>query len=172
MFVDLNAPRFNKRKYRENIVSKELYEEWKESTGYRQDFSFFKQVWAKIAEKIIQKTLEERDGVRLGGSIGDLYVGIIPKTKRRPIDYKLSKELGQIVYHENWNTNGKLGKIIYGTNGRPAMYRLCKYWWFIPNTRFKEHCVQKLRENPERYKHSIERKYNINEHNNKGSANQ
>lgn len=172
MFADLNAPRFSKRKYRENIVSKQLHKEWKESTGYDKDFSFFKQVWIKIAEKIAQKVLEERDGVRLGSGIGDLYVGLIPKTKRRPVDYKLSKELGKIVYHENWNTGGKLGKIIYATNGRPYAYKLCKYWWFIAHTTFKDACVLKLRENPENYKASQERKYNINESNNKGSTNQ
>lgn len=159
MLGDLKAPRFNKRKFRFNVINKDLFNEWKSSTGYKKDFAFFRQVWIKIAEKMIEKVLEERDGIRMGSGLGDIYVGMVPQCKKRAIDYKTSREIGKIVYHENWNTNGKLGKIIYATSDRPYAYRLCRYWGFIPHRLFKRKCVERLRENPENYKNSIERKY-------------
>lgn len=162
MFADLNAPRFNKRTFRHNIVSKELYDEWVKETGYKSTLDEFKRIWDSIAIKIRSKVISERDGVRLPSGLGDIYIGYT-KCKRRPIDYKTSKELGKIIYFENWNTDGRLGKIIYGTSGRPYMYRLCKYWGFIPHTNFKDECTNALQTNPDNYKNSIESKYvNIN----------
>jgi hypothetical protein len=159
MFADLTGPRFNKRKFRENILTEKLHKEWLKETGYDKDFTTFKKIWEAIANKIVSKVLTERDGVRLGSGLGDIYIGIIPKTKRRPIDYKTSRELGKIVYHENWNTDGKVGKIIYATKNRPYAYRLCKYWGFLPHTSFKDKCSEQLQLNPEKYKNSLERKY-------------
>ena len=159
MFTDLNAPRFNKRKYRYNIVSKQLYNTWKSGTGSTISFIQFKHIWANIADTIVDKVLTERDGIRLGTGVGDIYIGIVPTTKKRAIDYKLSKELNKIVYHENWSTNGKLGKIIYATNDRPYIFKLNRYWGFIPHTNFKDQCTKALLNNPEVYKNTLEGKY-------------
>lgn len=171
MFADLNAPRFNRRKFRKNILTKELHEEWKTTTGYDKNFETFKAIWEAIATKIVSKIISETDGVRLGAGLGDMYIGLIPGAKRRPIDYKTSREIGQIVYHENWNTDGKLGKVIYTVAGKPYAYKLCRFWGFVPHTRLKKLCTLNLQQNPQRYKNSLEGKSRNYDYSNKSRAN-
>lgn len=158
MFNDLKAPRFNPRKYRENILSKELYISWKAKTGRTESFSEFKAVWNKLAETIIETVIEERDGVRLPKGMGDKYLGYVPSTKKEFIDYQASAEHGKPIRHENWNSSGKPGKIIYGTRHRRYVHKLGGWWAFNPCRKFTRLASKAFRDNPERYKNSIEKR--------------
>lgn len=158
MFNDRKAPRFSSRTYRKNIVSKELYEKWKIESGYDITFKEFRSIWDKLAAKYVQNVIEEKDGVRLGASVGDIYIGFIPQKKTKAIDYATSLELGKPVYFQNWHSNGKIGKIIYGTRKRKYIYRLAAFWAFTACRNFKNLAVKAMKENPERYKNSIEKR--------------
>ena len=158
MFNNRRATRFSNRKYRVNIVSQELYTKWKSQTNYSITFIQFKQYWKFIAREYVNAILEESDGAKLDASIGDIYIGFVPPPKKKAIDYKTSNEIGKTTYYENWNTNGKLGKIIYGTNGRKYIHRLHAWWAFKPCRNFKNNVKDSLRANPERYKNSIEKR--------------
>lgn len=151
-------PRFNPRKFRKNLINGDVYKAWKDKTGRTESFEQFKAVWLRMALKIREKILTEPDGIRITG-LGDIYIGIVPKAKKRAVDYKTSRELGKIVYFENWNTSGKIGKIIYATKDRPYIYTKKRFWGFKPHTTFKMDASVALQNNPERYKNSIERKY-------------
>lgn len=158
MFNNRQAPRFSNRKYRHNIISKELYDAWRKQTGYKITITEFRRIWRLIAKEYINEIIEEKDGAKLGASIGDLYIGYVPSPKHKPIDYNTSLELGKKVHFQNWNSNGKLGKIIYGTRGRKYIYRLYKFWSFKACRTFKQQVNTALREHPERYKNSIEKR--------------
>ena len=158
MFNNRKAKRFNKRKYRENIVSEELYKTWKEKFHFDITFSEFKKIWKLIAEEYVNNVVDNPDGIRLGGSVGDIYIGYIVGAKKRPIDYVTSSLLNKKIYHDNFDSRGKLGKIIYATNKRPYIYKMHRYWAFTACRNFKERVKQGLRNNPERYKNSIEMK--------------
>src|SRR5690606_3245995 len=135
-----------KRKYRKNIVSKELYDAWKLRTGYNISFQEFRKIWRLIAQEYITSIVEEADGVRLDASTGDLYIGYIPSPKRKPIDFNTSLQLGKRVHFQNWNSSGKMAKIIYGTRGRRYMYRFATYWSFVASRTFKKRCKQALQD--------------------------
>ena len=158
MFNDLKAPRFNNRKYRQSVVTKDLYIKWKTDNNSNITFKEFKNYWYKIANKYIEKIIEERDGVKVGNGLGEIYVGFVKSTKGASIDYKLSKELNKKIKHENWDSSGKLGKLIYGTRNRKYIYRLHKYWSFVGCRNLKRLVSTSLKTHPERYKNSIEKR--------------
>lgn len=158
MFNNRKAKRFNTRKYRENIVSESLYKSWKEKSEYDITFSEFKKYWKLIADEYVDTIINNPDGIRLGASVGDIYVGYIVGAKKRPIDYVTSSLLNKKIYHDNFDSSGKLAKIIYATNKRPYIYKMHRYWAFAACRNFKTLVKNGLRNHPERYKNSIEMK--------------
>jgi hypothetical protein len=158
LFNDLKGPRFNRRKYRENIVSEELWKAWKETTGRKESFEEFRSVWHKIAEVMVDNIIEERDGIRMANGMGDVYLGYIPNIRKVMVDYKASMEYNKIIKHENWDSNGKVGKIIYGTSGRRYIFRLGGWWGFSACRNFKKRVINAFKTVPERYKNSIEKR--------------
>lgn len=159
MFNDLTAPRFNQRKFRHNIVSKELHKRWKQGLtdkGLKVPFGVYRRIWCYIADMITESILEERDGVRLRG-LGDLYVGYTPK-RDKPVDYKLSQQYGKTIYHENWHSDGKVLKAIWGVTGRRYILKR-KYWWKFDGCRnFTRAISRAARETPLIYKNTIEKR--------------
>lgn len=158
MFNDLKAPRFNPRKFRVNIVSEELYKSWKNRTGRTESFEEFKKAWEAIADTAIDIVLENPDGIRLPKAAGDIYLGYVPGATREFVDYQASKEYGSKVRHQNWHSNQKPGKIIYGTRNRKYIYRLSNWWSFKGCRVFTRSAAKSLKDNPERYKNSIEKR--------------
>jgi hypothetical protein len=159
-FNDLTAPRFNPRKYRTIFVHTELYNRWKEKVGRRDcTYGEFRRIWELIAKEIISTVQSERDGVRLDAGLGDLYVGYTQprESSRKPVDYKLSQELGKTIYHENWHSSGKMVNIIYGTSNRKYIYKKRKMWGFEPTRDFSRQVSKSTATFPDRYKNSQER---------------
>ena len=160
MFNDLTAPRFNPRKFRLKIVSKESWIEWKRKTGRKDSWSVFKKTWDLIALKNIQKVIEERDGVKLGSNLGEIYAGYVKVRPRKgDLDYKTSLILGIQFNHENWHSNNKKIKIIYGTYKRKYVYKNSRFWGFIPQRNFDRNISKAVLENPENFKNSQEKRF-------------
>lgn len=157
MFADRKAPRFNARKFRQRVITKELYEKWKEKSNYKLDFTTFKRIWKQIAQQMQIMALEDTNGIMLPEALGNIYIGWV-KSKKRPIDYKTSREVDQYTYYDNWHTDGKLAKIIYLACGKYKI-RGCRMWGFLPITPFKELVTRTVQENSDMYKHSKAKKY-------------
>lgn len=153
---DRKAARFNPRSYRKHIVTPELYKAWKAKTGYKIPYKQFKAYWVMIADEMISSIIEERDGIRLGSGIGDLYIAYV-YSKKTAIDRPTSEQLQKIIKYQNWNSSGKLGKIIYGTNHRRYTYKRSGWYAFIAHRDFKKKVSQALLSHPARYKHSMEK---------------
>lgn len=159
MFDDYSAPRFSSRKFRKNIIDKELYNKWKNSNDSYKEINFltFKNYCYKILEAITNLISEERDGVRLPEGIGDIYLGYILYGNKKT-NFSESKKYNLNVKFENWHTNGKSGKIIFGTKNRKYINHSSKLWSFVGSTNFKNLAHNSFLKNPERYKNSIERR--------------
>jgi len=156
-FADLNGPRFNIRKFRKKIVTKELYKQWKKATpGIT--FEQFKRIWSLIAQEIQESIVEEPDGLMLPNGIGKLYMGYV-RMKNTGIDYKTSKEHNTMVTYENYHSYGRPGKIIYHPCSK---YKLstCSLWSFTAITPFKERASRAFVEQPEKYKSTSQKQYN------------
>jgi len=166
MLADRKGPRFNARKYRKKIVTRELYKKWKDLTGHNLNFDTFKKIWKLIALQMQELALEDPDGIQLPEAVGTIYIGYI-NSRKRAIDYNISRrvsaEAGKeiVVYYDNFHTNGKIGKIIYSACGKYRL-RTCMMWSFKPITPFEERTTKAFNENPERYKHSRQKKYGPN----------
>lgn len=158
MFNNRKAPRFNPRKFRVNVVSEELYEKWKAETGYDITFQQFKEYWNSIGEAMTEAVITEKDGIRLGAGLGDIYVGYVPGMKAKPIDYKTSAEFNKQIKFENWENGGKVGKIIYATKRRKYIYRMHGWWAFKACREFKSKVSHALRTRPQDFKNSIEKR--------------
>lgn len=155
-FADLKGPRFNIRKFRRKIVSKELYRQWKKSNpGIT--LAQFTRIWKLIAKEMQEVIVEESDGILLPNGIGEMYLGYV-KLKRIGTDYKTSKEHNVLVNYENFHSYGKTGKIIFRACTK---YKLstCSLWNFRAITPFKEKVTKAFNEQPEIYKNSRQKQY-------------
>ena len=161
IFNDLKAPRFNPRKFRKIVVNRELFIRWKKANHIKRgviSYDKFKLIWDLIAQEIVNTVLEERDGVNLRG-LGDIYIGYIPNVKNKPIDHKSTEKYGKTIYFDNWHTDGKIPKIIWGVTGRRYVPKR-KYWWAFEPCRNMERAMTKaVHENPSLYKNSQERRH-------------
>lgn len=158
MFNDLKAPRFSTRRYRKNIIDEKIYIAWKEKYNQILSFIEFKDIWEIIALDITEEILQEKDGIKLPNGLGEIYIGYVPSFTKTIIDYKTSREYNKLIRHENWESRGKLGKIIYGSNGRKYPFKLSGWWGFTACRNFKIAVVHALKTYPERYKNSIEKR--------------
>lgn len=157
LFADRKGPRFNTRKFRQKIISKDLYVRWKTKTGYNKSFEEFKGIWKSIAKEYQEASIEGPNGVLMPFGIGELYVGWT-KTKDKVIDYNLSRQYNTRVYHENYHSYGKLAKIIYHACGKYSL-DTCKLWNFRPITPFRKFVSSVLKSSPEIYKSSRQKVY-------------
>lgn len=158
-FADLQGPRWNMRKFRKKMISKELYKDWKKNNpGIT--FDQFKHIWKLIATQMQLSIIQEPDGLQLPNGMGKLYVGYV-KLKNPGIDYKTSKEHGVIATFDNYHSYGKPAKIIYHPCGK---YKIstCNLWNFKAITPFRKRVSQTLRDRPEIYKNSTQKQYHGN----------
>lgn len=157
LLADRAGPRFNTRKFRQKIVSEEVYQKWKTETGMTHSFDEFKRMWSLIAKEYQLATVEGSNGVLMPYGIGELYIGWI-RAKERVVDYNLSRVHNTKIYFENFHSYGRLAKIIYHACGR---YKLdvCKLWNFTPITPFKKYVSNVLKTSPEIYKNSRQKAY-------------
>ena len=102
------------------LLNQKLFKRFKEKYPQFQDMSFdqFEQIIVTFNGEIWQTAIDNRDGVELPEGLGSIFIGTCkaPRVRRNP-DYKKSRELGKVVAHKNWESEGRLAKIFY-TNYR------------------------------------------------------
>jgi hypothetical protein len=85
---------------------------------------------------IIESVIGNRDGVALPERLGEIAIITFPRPKRKIIDFGRSNEEGELRYHANWETDNKIGKIVY--------HKACKsikngrFLGLIPSRNFKQ----------------------------------
>lgn len=136
-----------------NLV-KEAYDIWYKEYKYKYTYKQYMDIWKIIAKDLYKCVGEERDGVKLPHSIGELYIGYIPTS----LDSKKSyfKNIGN--YNPNFKPYAKILKLIYGVNNRKYIMEKADFWYFTPCRRFKDVYKQYIKNTPEIYKISQEKR--------------
>jgi hypothetical protein len=145
------APRVGKKEFSYNIVNKELYEKWKLDNPKYKDFTYrqFEEAWVKVAKNLWEVVCTNTDGIRLPYYTGDLEIKYVnsytPATEKAAID-------GVEVAELNWNTNGKLGKIVWSVDHARKFNKCVRLFCFRPFRLFSNRANKALEENPEIFK--------------------
>ena len=110
---DVTAPRFRPKAH--HLLNKEFFAEFRERYPKYKDLTN-KELSAIVnsCNKLFWDTVfDKRDGVQLPDELGYIFVGTCPASKKKNIDFGKSSKYGYIVTNNNWDTDGKLGKIFY-----------------------------------------------------------
>lgn len=148
---DLKAPRF--RTKRLNILNSSTLEEFKAKHPYHADLELqtFSDI-IKLFNGMIWKTvIDNRDGVELPESLGHLFIGTCPTSKKLNVDFKKSKEYGKVIQNKNWETDNKLAKIFYTNYYQKYRFANRELWGFEPVRQFKRTVASEYPENYQRY---------------------
>jgi hypothetical protein len=143
---DLKAPRF--RPEVEGFLSDDLIKRFKEK--YKRyssiDKKTFKKIIKKFHEAVYQEVINTRDGVELPESIALICITSKNSAKKN-VDYHKSKQYGVTVSNKNWETDGKIAKILYSTYGTKYQMKNRKFWAFVACRNFKRAVAKTYPEN-------------------------
>lgn len=143
MLRDFKAPNVKGPRYRPpslNLLKKDFYELTRKSNVLLKGLTN-QQIKAIIqtANGIMQQAvLERRDGVELPEQLGYLFLGAVPATKDRNVDYKRSIELKKLVHHQNWETDNLSCKLFYTNYAARYRFKFHELWQFTPVRQFKK----------------------------------
>lgn len=124
-----------------------IFKDYSEQHSLRFSNDVIRKVIKTYNKNMIAECLENRDGVEVPGRLGLLILIGIKGVKRRAIDFKKSLDLGVKVYHENFETDGHLGKIFLFKNKAQMSFPNRMFWVFSPIREFKRSCAKVYREN-------------------------
>lgn len=147
---DKKAPRFRGSKYRHNIIDENLWREYKNL--YKSDISFsdYKKVINAISSKIIQFTIEERDGVMLPEHMGKNK--LILYTPLKPVvNVDAARNYGIGATYMNFNTDGLQGKILWTFKDVRYASPNKKFFGFKAHRNFAKAASNAFKNNSERY---------------------
>jgi hypothetical protein len=149
---NLTAPRYRPKVY--NVLNEDLFKAFKEKHPKYSDLKYkdFKKIIATSNQVLWENVIKYRDGVELPESLGFIFIGTCePAIKKQNIDYGKSIKSGITVSNQNWDSDGKLGKIFY-TN-YPVKYKVPdrQIWNFVPCRKFKRTVAKEYPENWTKY---------------------
>jgi len=144
---DLSEPRYRKEQY--EVVNKQFL------ADARAKFSKLKDMGDReiagiikaFNEAICNEIIETRDGIELPESLGYLIIVACQPKNTEMVDYAKSKKYGVKVLHKNWDTDGRLGKIVYSNASARYKVRDREIWGFSPTRVFSRKVSQEFRKN-------------------------
>jgi hypothetical protein len=144
---DLSETRYRKNQYQ--VVNKEFLKEARNkfpklnTLTDRQIADIIKNFNHVIKDTVI----ETRDGVELPESLGYLMIVACKPKNTTAVDYAKSKKYGVKVLHKNWDTDGRMGKIIYSNASVKYKVKDREIWGFSPSREFSREVSQVFRKN-------------------------
>ena len=148
---DLNAPRF--RTTRLNYLNHSILEEFKAKYSYHDDLELqtFSDIIKLFNGMIWRTVIDYRDGVELPESLGHIFIGTCPTSKKVNVDFKKSKEYGKVIQNKNWDTDNKLAKIFYTNYYQKYRFANRELWGFEPVRQFKRTVASEYPDQYQRY---------------------
>ena len=127
---DVKAPRYRPTSH--NLLSRELYSKFLEKYPEHKhhDFEEFKKNISIFNETIWKTALEHRDGVDLPEGLGNIFIGTCWTKKKKNVDFHKSAVHGMIITNQNYETDGKLGKIFYTNYNNKYRFANRVMWMF------------------------------------------
>ena len=152
---DLNKKRFRDTKFSTHLITPELYHSWQlQYPQFKEkikSFSAFKRIWKKLMLKYMGYSINNSMGVRLPFYCGDLSIQYI-NIEYEALDSVKSQQLNQSVPFLNWNTQDRLGKIIWCIKHAGKFNKYLPFIAFKGNSQFASLTSKSLKEKPEIYK--------------------
>ena len=99
-------------------------------------------------------------GVELPESLGYLFIGSCPPSKKVNVDYALSKKYGKVIENKNWDTNGYVGKIFYTNYSPKYKFKTRELWQFNAIRQFRR-AVSKIYPTNWRKYHTVKNKFRV-----------
>lgn len=143
---DVKGPRF--RQSTVNIVDDKFVKEFKLKYPKYKDLTKvdINRIMKKYNQTVWREVIETRDGVQLPEGLGVLFIATCRSPKRQNIDFAKSKKYGVTVTNKNWETDGKLAKIIY-TSNTSFRFKNRECWGFVASRQFKRTLAKMYPEN-------------------------
>jgi hypothetical protein len=135
---NLNGPRVKKKS--SHVMSESLFKEFKKKHPEHESMTLtqFNIILRQFNNNIIDEVIDYRFGVSLPERLGHFVIASFPRTKRKIIDFGKSNKTGVKTYHRNWDTDNRLGKIMYQNSSSTYNIKYHRLWTFRPTRNFKE----------------------------------
>jgi len=135
---NLNSSRV--KKISSHVMSESLFKEFKKKHPEHKDMILaeFNAILRQFNSNIIDQVIDYRFGVSLPERIGHIVIVSFPRSKKKIIDFGKSNKTGIKTYHGNWDTDNRLGKIMYQNNSSTYNIKYHRLWTFAPTRNFKE----------------------------------
>jgi hypothetical protein len=139
---DLNAPRYIQGAY--NVTRGDFFKRFREKHPRFKDIpdKELKSIIKKFNELFVETVIDTRDGVRLPEELGNIFIGTCQTSKKTNIDFGKSIKYGYTVSNNNWDTDGKLGKIFYTNDATKYKFINRECWAFVGCRNFKRNLAK------------------------------
>lgn len=148
---DLKAPRFRPDRlinFNDSLISKFK----KKYPKYRHiDKATLKMILKKFNTTVVQEVINNRNGISLPESLGWLFIAACNNPKKKNVDFYKSKTYGVEVTNNNWDSDGKLAKIVYSNMAPKHKFKNREYWSFTACRDFKRGVAKTFPENWQNY---------------------
>lgn len=149
---DRTKPRFRGCSGRTSVLSKQLWEEYNiknpENTVTWQEF---KNCILESNRAIYTHVIDNRDGFEFPKLLGFNFIATCKRPKKKNVDFKTSEQVGKVVYHRNYDTDGKIAKIFYTNFGIKYKLRNRRLWVFTACREYRDALKPVYRQNYNRY---------------------
>ena len=148
---DLNAPRYRKKAL--SLLNADFYKEFKDKYPQYKDLDnkILKEIIVTYNGLIWENVINEREGVEFPESLGYVFIGSCTSQTRFGADHNKSVQTGVKVKNLNWDTDGKLCKIVYTNYSFKYTFRFRDLWSFTAVRQFKRSVSHAYKEQWQKY---------------------
>jgi hypothetical protein len=148
---DRTAPRMKKAEFSTQVVTKQLWKEFKKEFPEYKDLTWdeFFQDWKEIAETYREEAIYNPLGTKLGSYAGELKLQYLPH-KFVAVDPAVSAELGEKTKHLNIVNKGKVGKIKWERRWAVKFNKMLQFFAFEETRELNKMAKIHLDEHPEK----------------------
>jgi len=97
--------------------------------------SQFNAIVRQFNNDIVDAVIDNCEGVTLPERLGEITILSFPSPRRKIIDFGESNKAGELRYHGNWETDNKIGKIVY--HKAYSSIKNGRFLGLIPSREFK-----------------------------------
>lgn len=132
------APRARLKSAR--VMDAQTFKEFKEKHPEYSDLTLteFNGIIKQFHKDIVEEVTEHRYGISLPERLGQLVIVSFPRSNRKVIDFGKSNKTGVMSYHRNWETDNRMGKLVYQTGSYMASFKYHRMWSFTAARGFKQ----------------------------------
>ncbi len=98
--------------------------------------SDFNRIIKQFNTNILEDVIVSRNGISLPERVGHILIMSFPVSKKKIVDFGTSNKTGVLTYHRNWETDGRLGKIVYSSGNYSIQYS--RLWGFTATSIFRK----------------------------------